>query len=50
MFMPIADPSISLEENTQIAIRQNGRSRPFPKSPPWSRKSRVRTPPRIRLR
>ena len=30
MFMPIADPSISLEENTQIAARQNGVLMKFP--------------------
>ncbi|MFN7981724.1 MAG: CusA/CzcA family heavy metal efflux RND transporter [Vicinamibacterales bacterium] len=30
MFMPIADPSISLEENTQIAIRQNEALSSFP--------------------
>ena len=30
MFMPIADPSISLEENTRIAARQNGALMTFP--------------------
>jgi Cu(I)/Ag(I) efflux system membrane protein CusA/SilA len=30
MFMPIADPSISLDENTQIAARQNGVLMKFP--------------------
>jgi Cu(I)/Ag(I) efflux system membrane protein CusA/SilA len=30
MFMPIADPSISLEENTGIAARQNGELMTFP--------------------
>jgi Cu(I)/Ag(I) efflux system membrane protein CusA/SilA len=30
MFMPIADPSISLEENTQIAARQNAALMKFP--------------------
>lgn len=30
MFMPIADPSISLEENTQIAVRQNAALSSFP--------------------
>ncbi len=30
MFMPIADPSISLEENTQIAARQNATLMKFP--------------------
>ncbi len=30
MFMPIADPSISLEENTQIAMRQNEALASFP--------------------
>ena len=30
MFMPIADPSISLEENTQIAKRQNAILQSFP--------------------
>src|SRR5437762_354086 len=30
MFMPIADPSISLEENTRIAARQNGVLMTFP--------------------
>ncbi|MBA3295295.1 MAG: efflux RND transporter permease subunit, partial [Acidobacteria bacterium] len=30
MFMPIADPSISLEQNTQIAARQNGVLEKFP--------------------
>ena len=30
MFMPIADPSISLEENTQIAMRQNAALSSFP--------------------
>ncbi|CAN5667073.1 CusA/CzcA family heavy metal efflux RND transporter [soil metagenome] len=30
MFMPIADPSISLEQNTQIAARQNGILEKFP--------------------
>jgi Cu(I)/Ag(I) efflux system membrane protein CusA/SilA len=30
MFMPIADPSISLEENTQIASRQNATLMTFP--------------------
>jgi len=30
MFMPIADPSISLEENTRIAARQNDLLRKFP--------------------
>ena len=30
MFMPIADPSISLEENTRIAARQNGILMKFP--------------------
>jgi Cu(I)/Ag(I) efflux system membrane protein CusA/SilA len=30
MFMPIADPSISLEENTQIAARQNATLMTFP--------------------
>ena len=48
MFMPIADPSISLEENTKIAAKQNailhvvsgGRSTP-------SRRWRARTPPPI---
>src|SRR5918992_1412014 len=30
MFMPIADPSISLEENTQIAARQNAALMTFP--------------------
>ena len=30
MFMPIADPSISLEENTQIAVRQNAALMKFP--------------------
>jgi Cu(I)/Ag(I) efflux system membrane protein CusA/SilA len=30
MFMPIADPSISLEENTQIAARQNAELMKFP--------------------
>ncbi|MDQ3347045.1 MAG: CusA/CzcA family heavy metal efflux RND transporter [Acidobacteriota bacterium] len=30
MFMPIADPSISLEENTQIAARQNAALLRFP--------------------
>jgi Cu(I)/Ag(I) efflux system membrane protein CusA/SilA len=30
MFMPIADPSISLEENTRIAVRQNGTLLTFP--------------------
>jgi Cu(I)/Ag(I) efflux system membrane protein CusA/SilA len=30
MFMPIADPSISLEENTQIASRQNATLMKFP--------------------
>ena len=30
MFMPIADPSISLEENTQIAKRQNAAMMTFP--------------------
>lgn len=30
MFMPIADPSISLEQNTQIAARQNGILQKFP--------------------
>jgi Cu(I)/Ag(I) efflux system membrane protein CusA/SilA len=30
MFMPIADPSISLEENTRIAARQNGILESFP--------------------
>jgi Cu(I)/Ag(I) efflux system membrane protein CusA/SilA len=30
MFMPIADPSISLEENTRIAQRQNGILMSFP--------------------
>src|SRR5262249_53231510 len=30
MFMPIADPSISLEENTQIAERQNATLMKFP--------------------
>ena len=30
MFMPIADPSISLEQNTEIAARQNGILQRFP--------------------
>jgi Cu(I)/Ag(I) efflux system membrane protein CusA/SilA len=30
MFMPIADPSISLEENTAIAVRQNAALMTFP--------------------
>jgi Cu(I)/Ag(I) efflux system membrane protein CusA/SilA len=30
MFMPIADPSISLEENTAIAVRQNAALMEFP--------------------
>ena len=30
MFMPIADPSISLEENTKIAARQNAALMTFP--------------------
>jgi copper/silver efflux system protein len=30
MFMPIADPSISLEENTTIAVRQNAALMKFP--------------------
>jgi Cu(I)/Ag(I) efflux system membrane protein CusA/SilA len=30
MFMPIADPSISLEQNTAIAVRQNGILEKFP--------------------
>ncbi|MBA3271349.1 MAG: CusA/CzcA family heavy metal efflux RND transporter [Acidobacteria bacterium] len=30
MFMPIADPSISLEENTKIAVRQNAALMAFP--------------------
>ena len=30
MFMPIADPSISLEENTRIAARQNAALMKFP--------------------
>jgi Cu(I)/Ag(I) efflux system membrane protein CusA/SilA len=30
LFMPIADPSISLEENTRIAARQNGILESFP--------------------
>jgi Cu(I)/Ag(I) efflux system membrane protein CusA/SilA len=30
MFMPIADPSISLEENTDIAVRQNAALMTFP--------------------
>ena len=30
MFMPIADPSISLEENTEIAVRQNATLSKFP--------------------
>ncbi len=30
MFMPIADPSISLEENTKIAARQNAALMKFP--------------------
>jgi copper/silver efflux system protein len=30
MFMPIADPSISLEENTRIAARQNAALQSFP--------------------
>jgi hypothetical protein len=30
MFMPIADPSISLDENTEIAKRQNGALMKFP--------------------
>ncbi len=30
MFMPIADPSISLDENTRIAARQNGALLAFP--------------------
>ena len=46
MFMPIADPSISLEENTEIAAKQNAascsRSRrsstPSPRSPAPTRR------------
>ena len=44
MFMPIADPSISLEENTNIAAKQNAVLMSFPEvDSPW-RKSRGRTP------
>ena len=51
MFMPIADPSISLEENTQIAARQNADpANRFPKWRTSSPRSRGPTPRPIRRR
>jgi Cu/Ag efflux pump CusA len=32
MFMPIADPSIALSENTKIAVRQDAMIEKFPGS------------------
>jgi Cu(I)/Ag(I) efflux system membrane protein CusA/SilA len=50
MFMPIADPSISLEENTKNAAKQNRSWSRSQRSPsPWRRwRARIprRTPPR----
>jgi hypothetical protein len=42
MFMPIADPSISLEENTQIAKRQNEILMSFPEGRLRGRQGRAR--------
>ena len=50
MFMPIADPSISLEENTRIAAQQNAALMTFPKSRTRSPRSRAPRRPRIRRR
>ena len=42
MFMPIADPSISLEENTSIAATQNAALLKFPEVPYGRRQGRAR--------